>query len=136
VLTGNGGLYLPLELRRGADGVMTGFAFPEMLVRVCEMFAADDGKGAEDLFDAYLPLVRYEQQAGIGLAIRKEILRRRGVLNSAATRAPGLSIDADDMQGTRHTAGPARPPAGGDRRDGPVQIGNDLKRIPVEWKMR
>ena len=69
MLTGNGGLYLPLELRRGADGVMTGFAFPEMLVRVCEMFAADDGKGAEDLFDAYLPLVRYEQQAGIGLAM-------------------------------------------------------------------
>ena len=98
VLTGNGGLYLPLELRRGADGAMTGFAFPEMLVRVCEMFAAGDGEEAEDLFDAYLPLVRYEQQAGIGLAIRKEILRRRGVLDSAATRAPGPSLDGDDMK--------------------------------------
>jgi 4-hydroxy-tetrahydrodipicolinate synthase len=96
VLVGNGGLYLPLELARGADGAMTGFAFPEMLVQVCKMFAAGEGDGAEDLFDAYLPLVRYEQQVGIGLAIRKETLRRRGVLASAATRAPGPKLDADD----------------------------------------
>ncbi len=96
VLVGNGGLYLPLELQRGADGAMTGFAFPEMLVRVCELHAAGDSDGAEDIFDTYLPLVRYEQQAGIGLAIRKEILRRRGVLATAVTRAPGPSLDADD----------------------------------------
>jgi len=73
VLTGNGGLFLPLELARGADGAMTGFAFPEMLVEVCDMHAAGDVDGAEDLFDAYLPLIRYEQQVGIGLAIRKEL---------------------------------------------------------------
>ena len=96
VLTGNGGLFLPLELARGADGAMTGFAFPEMLVRVCEMHEAGDAEGAEDLFDIYLPLVRYEQQVGIGLAIRKEILRRRGVIGSAVTRAPGPKLDADD----------------------------------------
>ena len=96
VLTGNGGLYLPLELERGADGAMTGFAFPEMLVQVCARHDAGDAAGAEDLFDAYLPLVRYEQQAGIGLAIRKEILRRRGVLSTAATRAPGPALDGED----------------------------------------
>jgi len=97
VLVGNGGLFLPLELARGADGAMTGFAFPEMLVQVCRMFAAGDREGAEDLFDAYLPLVRYEQQVGIGLAIRKETLRRRGAIATAATRAPGPKLDADDL---------------------------------------
>ncbi len=96
ILTGNGGLFLPLELARGADGAMTGFAYPEMLVRVCDLHAAGDADAAADLFDAYLPLVRYEQQIGIGLAIRKEILRRRGIIASAATRAPGPKLDADD----------------------------------------
>ena len=96
VLVGNGGLFLPQELARGVDGAMTGFAFPEMLVRVCDLHAGGYADGAEDLFDAYLPLVRYEQQIGIGLAIRKETLRRRGVIASASTRAPGPSLNADD----------------------------------------
>ena len=96
VLVGNGGLFLPQELARGVDGAMTGFAFPDMLVEVCARHAAGDAAGAEDLFDAYLPLVRYEQQIGIGLAIRKETLRRRGVIASAVTRAPGPKLDADD----------------------------------------
>lgn len=52
--------------------------------------------GAEDLFDAYLPMVRYEQQLGIGLAIRKEILHRRGVLAAPKVRAPGPSMTEDD----------------------------------------
>ncbi|HUC63673.1 MAG TPA: dihydrodipicolinate synthase family protein [Alphaproteobacteria bacterium] len=98
ILAGNGGLYLPQELRRGADGAMTGFAFPEMLVGVCRLHAAGKSAEAEDLFDTYLPLVCYEQQPGIGLAIRKEILRRRGAFRSAALRAPGPKLDADDMR--------------------------------------
>jgi 4-hydroxy-tetrahydrodipicolinate synthase len=97
ILTGNGGLFLPLELARGADGAMTGFAFPGMLVRVCDLHASDDTDRARDLFDAYLPLVRYEQQIGIGLAIRKETLRRRGVLASPTIRAPGPKLDAEDI---------------------------------------
>ncbi|MEM7694711.1 MAG: dihydrodipicolinate synthase family protein [Pseudomonadota bacterium] len=93
ILTGNGGLYLPQELARGADGAMTGFAFPEMLVEVVRRHQAGDPGGAEDLFDAYLPLVRHEQQPGFGLAVRKEILRRRGIIASAAVRAPGPKLD-------------------------------------------
>ena len=96
ILVGNGGLFLPQELHRGVDGAMTGFAFPDMLVQVCKKFSEGDTKGAEDLFDAYLPLVRYEQQIGMGLAIRKETLRRRGVISSAKSRAPGPSLDTDD----------------------------------------
>ncbi|MDD9877892.1 MAG: dihydrodipicolinate synthase family protein [Magnetovibrio sp.] len=97
ILTGNGGLYVPQELRRGADGIMTGFAFPGLMVDVYEAFAAGDAEAAEDLFDLYLPLIRHEQQIGFGLALRKETLRRRGALATAKARAPGPSLDAADV---------------------------------------
>ena len=96
ILVGNGGMFYPLELRRGADGAMTGFAYPEMLVEVHRLFAAGDFDGAEDLFDTYLPVVRYEQQPGFGLAVRKEILYQRGIIASPRTRAPGPRLDVDD----------------------------------------
>ena len=96
ILTGNGGLYVPQELARGADGVMTGFAFTGMLVDVYEQFIAGDVEAAEDLYDLYLPLIRHEQQLGAGLAIRKEVFRRRGVLASGAVRQPGPAMDNDD----------------------------------------
>jgi len=96
ILTGNGGLYLPQELQRGADGAMTGFAYPEMLIKVVNLHKKGNIDAAEDLFDAYLPLVRYEQQPGIGLAIRKEALHRRGVIRSAKVREPGPSLSSED----------------------------------------
>ncbi len=96
ILVGNGGLYFPQELQRGADGAMTGFAYPEMLVEVYARHAAGDADGAEDLFDAYLPLVRHEQQPGIGLALRKEVLFRRGAIASPRARAPAPSLSAED----------------------------------------
>jgi 4-hydroxy-tetrahydrodipicolinate synthase len=96
ILVGNGGLYYPQELARGADGAMTGFAFPEMLVQVWELHARGETEKAEDLFDIYLPLVRHEQQPGIGLALRKEVLRRRGAIRSAKQRLPGTSLSATD----------------------------------------
>jgi 4-hydroxy-tetrahydrodipicolinate synthase len=98
ILCGNGGLYLPQELHRGADGAMTGFAYPEMLVEVCDAFFDGRSEDAEDVFDIYLPLVRHEQQIGVGLAIRKEILRRRGAIRSAAVRVPGPRLDKDDLE--------------------------------------
>jgi 4-hydroxy-tetrahydrodipicolinate synthase len=98
ILVGNGGLYVPQELLRGADGIMTGFAYPEMLVAVHRLFAAGKQEEGEDLFDVYLPLIRHEQQPGFGLAVRKEILRRRGAIGSAAVRAPGPRLDSDDVK--------------------------------------
>lgn len=98
VLVGNGGLYLPQELARGADGAMTGFAYPEMLVEVVRLHRAGDIDRAENLFDAYLPLVKHEQQPGFGLALRKEILHRRGVIASPTVRAPGPKLDAVDHE--------------------------------------
>jgi len=96
ILVGNGGLYLPQELRRGADGAMTGFAWPEMLVQVYELFAAGKAEEAEDLFDIYLPLVRHEVQPAIGLALRKEALFKRGAIKSPRQRAPGSVLTATD----------------------------------------
>ncbi|MDB2544517.1 dihydrodipicolinate synthase family protein [Woeseiaceae bacterium] len=97
VLTGNGGLYLPQELQRGADGAMTGFAYPEMLVEVYNLHKKGKIDAAEDLFDTYLPLVRYEQQPGFGLAIRKEILFRRGAIDCSKVRDPGPRMSDKDL---------------------------------------
>lgn len=97
VLVGNGGLFLPQEMLRGADGAMTGFAFPEMLVRVCALFDKGHNEEAEDLFNVYLPLLRHEFQYGIGLALRKETLKRRGAIRSAYVRRPGPVLNATDM---------------------------------------
>ncbi|KAF0105160.1 MAG: dihydrodipicolinate synthase [Rhodospirillaceae bacterium] len=96
ILVGNGGLYYPQEMRRGADGAMTGFAWPEMLVQVYDLFAQGRPEEAEDLFDIYLPLVRHEVQPAIGLALRKEVLFRRGAIKSPKQRAPGSSLTAAD----------------------------------------
>ena len=96
ILCGNGGLYLPQELARGADGAMTGFAYPEMLVEVVRLWQDGAQEQAEDLFDAYLPLVRHEQQPGFGLALRKEVLYRRGAIASPTVRSPGPKLNKTD----------------------------------------
>jgi 4-hydroxy-tetrahydrodipicolinate synthase len=96
ITVGNGGIFLPQSLQRGADGIMTGFSYPEMLVEVFERFTSGDIDGAEDCYDQYLPLVSYEQQPGYGLAVRKEVLRRRGAIAHAGTRAPGPRLTALD----------------------------------------
>ncbi|MDB4219164.1 dihydrodipicolinate synthase family protein [Emcibacteraceae bacterium] len=96
ILCGNGGLYLLQELSRGADGAMTGFAYPEMLVSVCKKFENGDHDDAEDLFDLYLPVIKHEQQPGYGLAVRKETLHRRGAISSSKVRTPGPSMSSAD----------------------------------------
>ncbi|TAH68541.1 MAG: dihydrodipicolinate synthase family protein [Rhodopseudomonas palustris] len=94
ILTGNGGLFLDFEMERGADGAMTGYAFPDMLVDVVRLSRSGARDQAHDLFDAHLPLLRYEQQPGVGLAVRKYVLQQRGVIASAAQRKPGATIGA------------------------------------------
>ncbi|WP_108396102.1 dihydrodipicolinate synthase family protein [Devosia submarina] len=97
ILCGNGGLFLPEEMGRGADGAMTGFCFPEMMVGVVEHYGKGEVERAHDLFDAYLPLARYEQQQGLGLAVRKYVLAKRGVIASATLRKPGGSLGKLDI---------------------------------------
>ncbi|MFG1281059.1 dihydrodipicolinate synthase family protein [Xanthobacter autotrophicus] len=94
ILTGNGGLFLDFEMERGADGAMTGYAFPEMLADVVRLSKAGRRDEAHDLFDAHLPLLRYEQQQGVGLAVRKYVLMRRGFIASDAQRKPGSALSA------------------------------------------
>lgn len=88
ILCGNNGLFLEYELERGADGANTGYAFPDMLCDVVRLHEQGKKDEAHDLFDAHLPLLRYEQQPGAGLAVRKYIMMKRGILSSAAQRRP------------------------------------------------
>ena len=94
ILTGNGGIFVDYELERGADGAMTGYAFPDMLVELVKLSQANKRDEAHDLFDAHLPLMRYEQQPGVGLAVRKYILMKRGVIASDAQRKPASGLSA------------------------------------------
>jgi 4-hydroxy-tetrahydrodipicolinate synthase len=94
ILCGNGGLFLDLELARGADGAMTGYCFPDVLVDLVRLHGEGRRDAMHDLFDAHLPLIRYEQQAGVGLAVRKYVLKRRGVLASDAQRRPAAPLTA------------------------------------------
>jgi 4-hydroxy-tetrahydrodipicolinate synthase len=94
ILCGNGGLFLDFEMERGADGAMTGYAFPDMLVDVVKLSQEGKRDAAHDLFDAHLPLVRYEQQQGIGLAVRKYVLKKRGAIAHDTQRAPAGSLSA------------------------------------------
>src|SRR3984957_6305188 len=94
ILTGNGGLFLDFEMERGADGAMTGYAFPDMLVDVVNFAKAGKRDAAHDLFDAHLPLIRYEQQQGVGLAVRKYVLQKRGAIAHDAQRKPAAGLSA------------------------------------------
>jgi 4-hydroxy-tetrahydrodipicolinate synthase len=98
ILTGNGGLFLDFEMERGVDGAMTGYAFPDMLVELVKLQKAGKRDEAHDLFDAHLPLLRYEQQQGVGLAVRKYVMMKRGFIASDAQRKPGsaLSVKAKE----------------------------------------
>ncbi|MBE9640789.1 dihydrodipicolinate synthase family protein [Salipiger mangrovisoli] len=94
ILCGNGGGFLAEEMARGADGAMTGFGYPEMMVQIARLMTAGEKDRAHDLFDAYLPLIRYESQPGLGLAVRKHVLAQRGAIASPALRAPGSGLTA------------------------------------------
>ena len=94
IFGGLGGVFLLEELLAGATGAMTGFAFPEILVRIVSLFRAGRVDEAADAFYRAVPLMRFEFQEGIGMAIRKEVLHRRGALARPATRPPAAGLDA------------------------------------------
>jgi len=93
IFGGLGGVFLLEELMAGAHGAMTGFAFPALLVRVVTLFRNGRLDEAADAFYRTVPLMRFEFQEGIGMAIRKEVLRRRGAIATAAIRPPGGTLD-------------------------------------------
>ena len=92
ILCGNGALFLDFEMERGADGAMTGYAFPEMLIEVIKQNAVGNRDAAHDAFDRHLPLLRYEHQPVIGLAVRKYVLAKRGIIAHDALRVPSPKL--------------------------------------------
>ena len=97
ILCGNGGMYLLEELLRGADGAMTGFGYPEMMAQVIVAFNTGDVARARDIFDAYMPMIRYEAQLGMGLAIRKYSLAKQGIIAHPTLRKPGAKLTNQAM---------------------------------------
>jgi 4-hydroxy-tetrahydrodipicolinate synthase len=92
ILVGNNALFLDFEMERGADGANTGYCFPDMLVDVVRLASRGKRDEAHELFDAHLPLIRYEQQPGLGLAVRKYVMMRRGIIASDTLRKPGAAL--------------------------------------------
>ena len=97
IFGGLGGMMFLEELRHGAIGTMTGFAFPEILVEIFTKFTAGDRDGATEVFYKYLPIIRFENQPRINLALRKHIYHLRGVIASSRVRAPFTPVDADTL---------------------------------------
>jgi 4-hydroxy-tetrahydrodipicolinate synthase len=93
IFGGLGGVFLLEELLAGAAGAMTGFAYPEVLVQIVRLYKAGEIDKAAEVFYRFVPLMRFEFQEGIGMAIRKEVLRRRGAVADPVTRAPGATLD-------------------------------------------
>jgi 4-hydroxy-tetrahydrodipicolinate synthase len=98
VFGGLGGAFLFEELRRGGAGTMTGFAYPEVLVAIYRKMKAGDQEGARDVFYRWIPLIRYENSAGIGLSIRKHLMTKRGLLDAPHVRPPTPSIGQDTVE--------------------------------------
>jgi len=107
ILTGLGALYGRYDLESGADGFMTGFAFPEVLQALVAARNAGDQTMLCELYQRFLPLIVFEQQPGV--AVRKEIFRQRGLIESGHVRHPGRSIDAGTAQHLAQTLGSILP---------------------------
>jgi 4-hydroxy-tetrahydrodipicolinate synthase len=93
IFGGMNGMFFFEELSRGTVGIMTGVAVPDVLVRIYDLFRAGDVAGAAATYDRYASYIRYEGQQGIGLALRKEVLRLRGAIRSSHVRPPGPGLD-------------------------------------------
>lgn len=93
IVGGLGGMFFLEELERGADGMMTGFSFPEVLVAIHRAYLRGDRAEAARVFYRACAILRYEFQPGVGLALRKEVYRQRGAIRSAFVRHPGAQVD-------------------------------------------
>ena len=95
IFGGLGGAFFLEELRRGATGTMTGFAYPEVLSSIYDNVTKANYDMAKKIFNYWIPLIRYENSAGIGLSIRKNILKHRGIIKYDYVRKPTPEIDTN-----------------------------------------
>ena len=98
IFGGLGGMMFLEELKSGADGTMTGFGFPEILVKIHRQFTSGDLDGATETFYRYCPLIRFEAQEGISLTLRKQIYYQRGAIASPQARQPFVPLDAGTLR--------------------------------------
>jgi 4-hydroxy-tetrahydrodipicolinate synthase len=99
IFGGLGGMYFYEELSRGAVGIMTGFAYQEILVRTYKLFSEGREREAREYFFRYLPLVRFEAQLGVGgVGIRKEVFKMRGAISSSHVRFPAPALDEETLR--------------------------------------
>lgn len=103
IVGGLGGMYLLDELRSGGAGTMNGFAYPEVLVKIWRAWDTGDREQAAAVFYHYLPLLVFEGQPKLGIAIRKELLHRRGLIDSPLVRQPGPRLDESTAAGLDDT---------------------------------
>ncbi|MFJ6079273.1 dihydrodipicolinate synthase family protein [Pseudarthrobacter sp. NPDC092419] len=92
VFGGLGGQGLLDELLAGAAGAMTGFSYPEALIACVRAWREGGYEAAQQELLPYLPLINFEQQPKVALAIRKECLRERGLIKDAGVRAPAAGF--------------------------------------------
>ncbi len=92
IFGGLGGQGLLDELMAGAAGAMTGFSYPEALIACVRVWQQDGYEAAQRELLPYLPLINFEQQAKVALAIRKECLRERGLIKDSGVRAPAAGF--------------------------------------------
>jgi 4-hydroxy-tetrahydrodipicolinate synthase len=94
VFGGLGGVGLLDELEAGSAGAMTGFSHPAALAAMLQAHRHGGFGAARAAWAPWLPLANFEGQLRVGLAIRKELLRRRGVIACARVRRPALPLPA------------------------------------------
>ncbi len=94
VFGGQGGICLLDEHCRGAAGNMPGCHTTDVLVDLWKLLEQGDQEGARARFNRLLPLLNFERLYGV--AVYKEILYRRGIIQSPAQRAPGGGLDERD----------------------------------------
>lgn len=97
IFGGLGGMMFLEELRHGAIGTMTGFAFPEILVEIYQKYTSGDLNGATETFYRYCPLIRFENQPFINLPLRKHIYHIRGAIASPRARSPFMAVDDETL---------------------------------------
>lgn len=119
---GHQGLHFPQALDRTVDGAFSAFAYPEALIKLQELHEAGKRDDAEDIFDAYLPLMRHQQQLDIGPAVLKHLLKLRGVIRSDRLREPARRLDSVEEQDIERLVRRM------DRRTRQLGIG-----LPINW---
>ncbi len=90
VMGGKAGRHLLDEHRRGACGTMPACEVTDAHVALWAALEAGDRPRAREIYRLLLPLLMFE--TGYGTAVYKEVLRRRGVIRSAAIRQTGGKV--------------------------------------------